>query len=964
MKDTIDKISKKENKNIRRIIMMIIIIIIILLLLIRCNGESITFIEFAERLHTDLNNIEAKEGEVEDKYIEKKFGCENVVYYGEIIEFYKCEVEENKIEDYCIYDGEKLYCDPSANDKATDFIVEYNSDYEDYSKENIALNLEYDRDNFSEVLYCTTTENKCIPDKNLPADNIVELKNESITNKVCLNAIANTGKKSEIVCSDNYIIDKTQPLINDPIIEGSIGNNGWYISDVVIKKVEAVDEISGILSTELDKTLIDYNTDKEIITVTATDNALNAIRKEYVVKVDKSNPTNGAIKVEGIVGNNNWYRSDVKITFSEGYDSESGYDKSILSTSSIKNDTQGTKVNLTTYDKAGNASTINREIKIDSKEPVVSGLSDIYISRFDTFDYLKGVEATDVTSGIAGDINVDTSSIDMNNPGTYYATYEVKDQAGNVAVEKRKVIVSEGAFNVNFITEINPNENKWFNENIKVKIEIDNIKDSDAIKYCTTTKNECEPSKKYDSELIIENESESNKVCMIVEYSNKDTSDIVCSEIYQLDKTAPIITNVEDAIVNINEYIITNDYLLENDLSGIKDIKITGDVITGDTISVDTNSAGLKVIYYEIEDFAGNISNFKREFNVKSPLPEIYFDSSSTELNHLGWANDYINIKIEGVDYSNTGIKEIQWCIEENNECHYKNYNTNEVAIKESGENIVVCARIIDNADQESEPTCTNPFKLDKEYPIITLKEPIVITEGDVVYIKEYLDVIYGISGGNITCTYINTDGLKSGNYDAECIATSNAGKTSKMIVPITVNPVSKEMISGNDFNSIIGEEKYNINYIVFNNINSSDYEDASIKYDFSKSKNNSIIGYIEGMDGYKFLNIQSNDTIIANSDLSNMFKDFILCEGILFNNKLNTDNTNNMSSMFEGMESVTYLNLSSLNFNNVNNVDDIFNWESPTDYVYVATQEEADKLNASLNKYEPLIIEIISPSS
>ncbi len=961
MNNQINKDFKKDKQMIKRIIMLVIIIIIILLLLIKCNQKDITFMEYAQQLYGDFNEFKIDEGQVEEKYLNNKFKCSKVNYYGEIIEFYDCEVEENKIEELCIYDGDELYCNPNKEDEIKDFNVEFKSDYDKVSNKDIEVGISYDDNTFTDIKYCNTTNNICIPNKEIDKNNIIDINTESSTNKICVSSKTSDGDESEIVCSDEYIIDKTPPTIIDPIFEGILGNDGWYVSDVNIKKLEAVDNNSGVVSTDINKTVVNYNTDKEVIVVTATDNAGNKISKEYILKVDKTLPTTGSMKVEGIVGNNNWYRSEVKITYNEGSDNESGYDKSILSDESINEDTKGKVVSLTTIDKAGNKTTVIRNVKVDSTDPLITGLSDIYVNRFENIDYYRGVEAIDLISGVDGEIFINTDEVDMNNPGTYYAIYEVWDKAGNKKIAKRKIIVSEEAMNVTFNTKNIHNENFWYNKDINITIDVEALKDTDTVKYCLTTSSECIPDTTYNNEATISNESDSNKVCMLIEYSKKETSDIVCSDKYQLDKTKPKTEDLGDERVNIYDYILADDIDIYDDVSKVADIKITGDVILQDELLiVDTNTAGVKYISYEITDYASNTVKVDRIITVVSQLPDVYFDFSENENNGSGWFKDDVKVIVEGNDYSNTFIKDYKWCITNDDTCTPVIQNTNEIILKESTDSTKICAAVVDNASQESEVKCTEVIKIDKKIPEITQINDINIDFGIYMDLNEYFKVTFGISGGNFECDIKDTSLLSVGVHDLACVATSNSLATTLYKTTINVKEVIKSMVSGNEFRNIVGSEINDVNLIVFDSTISDDYNTAPIKYDLSTDKSNYVVGYIEYLDDMKILHIQANEVIKANSDMSYMFANLPLSTDIIFRDDIDTSQTINMSHMFENSNELLYLDLLSMNFDNVSNIDNMFNFTTLIDVIYVKNQATADKLNSSLNKQESLIFQIL----
>lgn len=100
-------------------------------------------------------------------------------------------------------------------------------------------------------------------------------------------------------------------------------------------------------------------------------------------------------------------------------------------------------VTYTAKDKAGNLATEQRKVTVldDTKAPVFSGLKDITTDKHEKPDYTSGVSATDNWDGKV-EFTYDDSKVDLTKAGTYYVTYTAKDQAGNKATGRRKVVVN------------------------------------------------------------------------------------------------------------------------------------------------------------------------------------------------------------------------------------------------------------------------------------------------------------------------------------------------------------------------------------------------------------------------------------------------------------------------------------------------------------------------------------------
>lgn len=105
---------------------------------------------------------------------------------------------------------------------------------------------------------------------------------------------------------------------------------------------------------------------------------------------------------------------------------------------------------ITVTDDAGNTSDIDIKISVIDA-PSINGISDKTVTVGDTVDYLSGITATDGKgTDITGSIEVDSSKVDINTPGTYQITYKVTDSYGfstgancNITVNEKKEEVAD-----------------------------------------------------------------------------------------------------------------------------------------------------------------------------------------------------------------------------------------------------------------------------------------------------------------------------------------------------------------------------------------------------------------------------------------------------------------------------------------------------------------------------------------
>lgn len=122
---------------------------------------------------------------------------------------------------------------------------------------------------------------------------------------------------------------------------------------------------------------------------------------------------------------------------------------------------------ITVTDNAGNTSDIDIKISVIDA-PSINGISDKTVTVGDTVDYLSGVTATDGKgTDITGNIEVDSSKVDINTPGTYQITYKVTDSYGfstgancNITVNEKKEEVADNTSDGNDNTTTSDNGNK------------------------------------------------------------------------------------------------------------------------------------------------------------------------------------------------------------------------------------------------------------------------------------------------------------------------------------------------------------------------------------------------------------------------------------------------------------------------------------------------------------------------
>ncbi len=100
------------------------------------------------------------------------------------------------------------------------------------------------------------------------------------------------------------------------------------------------------------------------------------------------------------------------------------------------------EIKVTAKDSSGNEVTKSAKltVKADNRGPVFSGLTSLTVDKGSSIDFKANVKAIDKRDGQM-EFSVDTSKVNLNASGTYYAIYTSKDLSNNVTTKKRKIVV-------------------------------------------------------------------------------------------------------------------------------------------------------------------------------------------------------------------------------------------------------------------------------------------------------------------------------------------------------------------------------------------------------------------------------------------------------------------------------------------------------------------------------------------
>ena len=136
------------------------------------------------------------------------------------------------------------------------------------------------------------------------------------------------------------------------------------------------------------------------------------------------------------------------------------------------------------------------------------------------------------------------------------------------------------------------------------------------------------------------------------------------------------------------------------------------------------------------------------------------------------------------------------------------------VGVKFASMKNYTCSNVDKNDKITSKVTCEKDG-VDEQEPTISAKEAAVeVNKGTDVKIKNYFNVKFGKTGGQVTCEVENVSSLDAGDHTVKCTATGTNGKTAEATVKIIVsNTVSntvglKSAILGTNNSNVIATDQ------------------------------------------------------------------------------------------------------------------------------------------------------------
>lgn len=226
--------------------------------------------------------------------------------------------------------------------------------------------------------------------------------------------------------------DGTAPTVSYADAAGTLGNNDWYVSDVVAR-FTATDATSGPTSASLTVTSRGEGSavavqSPEFADVAGNTTAAGAVSHSF--KIDKTAPEVSYTGAAPAPNSNGWYKNDVEATFT-ATDTVSG---PLEATKKVTSSGEGEAVEVASpafEDFAGNvrkAGVATASFKIDKTAPTVNFSSLLADSYYGSTPAAPSCVASDSLSGLAGSCTVSGHETTV---GTHTLTATASDNAGN-----------------------------------------------------------------------------------------------------------------------------------------------------------------------------------------------------------------------------------------------------------------------------------------------------------------------------------------------------------------------------------------------------------------------------------------------------------------------------------------------------------------------------------------------------
>ena len=487
-------------------------------------------------------------------------------------------------------------------------------------------------------------------------------KNDKWKDKICL--LNNAFTLVELL--GVLIILAVIALITFPIVDSVIKNGREESYNRTVESIiEAASNYSTVgdlgYSTEkkalyledikryglLDQSIINPVTEEEMAGCVwySWDPVYNQYNFEYdsECEIEETEPTINLSYNSSLINSNGWAKENVAVTLSGNGEIKYCIDSEECEPTTVVNGnyTQFISAEGTNYlcalsnNSLGTTDKKCVTIKLDKTAPNIEGVGDKIAQKGEVVDLTTGVSFNDALSQIDGTLTITPSTVDTSTVGTKQVVYRVQDMAGNVREVVRNIIVDAEAPNIvfNLVDSSVINSNGWANKNFYVRATItDNsgtgIKSASS---CTTNgSGECDANVSFSGttkDFLISTEGNNRACIQVTDNNNKTTK--VCSDTYNLDKTAPVAgTATFTGTAGTNGWYRSN--VTVNVINGTDGL--SGHSTTTSSVSSITSNTSGQTVTITTTDLAGNTSS--RDYTIKMDKTIPTLDISATDASY------------------------------------------------------------------------------------------------------------------------------------------------------------------------------------------------------------------------------------------------------------------------------------------------------------------------------------------
>lgn len=491
-------------------------------------------------------------------------------------------------------------------------------------------------------------------------------KNDKWKDKICL--LNNAFTLVELL--GVLIILAVIALITFPIVDSVIKNGREESYNRTVESIiEAASNYSTVgdlgYSTEkkalyledikkyglLDQSIINPVTEEEMAGCVwySWDPVYNQYNFEYdsECEIEETEPTINLSYNSSLINSNGWSKENVAVTLSGNGEIKYCIDSEECEPTTVVNGnyTQFISAEGTNYLCALSSNSLGATdkkcatIKLDKNAPNIEGVGDLIVNRNAVVDLTSGVNYSDALSGVDGNITITPSTVDTSTVGTKQVTYRVQDKAGNVREVVRNIIVDAEAPNIvfNLVDSSVINSNGWANKDFYVRATItDNsgtgIKSASS---CTTNgSGECDANVSFSGttkDFLISTEGNNRACIQVTDNNNKTTK--VCSDTYNLDKTAPVAgTATFTGTAGTNGWYRSN--VTVNVINGTDGL--SGHSTTTSSVSSITSNTSGQTVTITTTDLAGNTSSRDYTVKIDKNAPTFTLSIDNSTWNQLG----------------------------------------------------------------------------------------------------------------------------------------------------------------------------------------------------------------------------------------------------------------------------------------------------------------------------------------